>query len=192
MKTKLFTLITLTATLLLTLATSVQAQSGNPLIPLDEYGVPDMELIDLIASGGYTECAMCISLPIIGETGIVLSYDIYTDNFGNTWVVPDPFTVIYTAIYPESIPEGLAANAPGFAYGSMLMGIVEAAGGFEALGIDLSGVTIDTDQDLVGFFQDFLEMEGDHLEFMLEMWQTLDGMGSLPLWQLSWVYADDR
>jgi hypothetical protein len=191
-------IITLALALLLLPAAPAWAQEGDdgPPIPLNEYGTPDMSEIDLALDYAYSEQIALVDVPLVGEVGINLSYDVYADNHGNTWIVPDPFTILYTAIYPEALPDGLAGRTDGWTYGSLAVGIVEACGGLEAMGIDVGGIDvgIDPEQDPIGFIGAFFQahiVEGGHWDFMGDMWKILDGVESLPLWQLAILYSDD-
>jgi hypothetical protein len=156
------------------LITRAQEPDG-PALPLNEYGTPDMSQIELTPAGHYEECvAYCTSVPVVGEVGVTVEYDLYTDNYGNTWVVPSPLTVLVTAAYPEYTPAGLAGRMDGWGYGSLLMGMIDA-------------------------IRDAADMEGDHLRFMLRLGQALAESGGtdgflgtgLEIWQISWVYSDN-
>jgi hypothetical protein len=192
-------LLILALVLLFSMAGPAWGQEGDdePPIPVNEYGTPDMDNIDLTLQYTYeSECvAACFETPL-GDTGIYLTYDVYTDNYGNTWVVPDPVTILYTSIYPESLPPGLASRGDGWSYASLGVGLIEACGGLEAMGIDVHGFDcgIDPNADPIGFLKAYAEahyMEGGHWEFMAQMWEALAAAGSLPLWQLAIIYPDD-
>jgi hypothetical protein len=171
-----------------------QAGDDEPPIPVNQYGTPDMDDIELTLAYTYdTECvAACVETPL-GDTGVYLSYDVYEDNHGNTWVVPTPQTLVYTAIYPDAAPAGLAERCDGWTYGSSATEIVEQLGGFEALGIEVQDVewTATTLPGLIAEIWQAHAGEGGHWEFMLQMGQILLENDSFALWQLAVVYGDD-
>lgn len=177
----------------LTTQTWAQDDEPDPNIPMNEYGTPDMDQIDLTMKGEYLEPIVLIEdVPVVGDVGFNLAYDVYSDNYGNTWVVPDPVTVLFTAIFPEHLPDGLANANPSWHYESVLFAWVEMAGGLEAMGIpEPNWMEISTDQDLAAYIGDIIELQGDHWQFFLAMKDVLAENDSLPLWQLAWVYDDD-
>jgi hypothetical protein len=159
----------------------------------DIVGTPDMSQIDLTLAYDHDQFETLWESPI-GDVGFNLSYDVYTDNYGNTWVIPDATTVLYTAMFPDSLPPGLASTGPDWYYHSLLLDIVQQAGGLEEMGIpalDLSGVEFESSAELAEFLQDYLSTVPDHWEFMLNMAQVLMEADSLPLWQLAMVYDYD-
>jgi len=191
-------LLVLAFVLLFSVAGPAWGQEGDddPPIPVNEYGTPDMDDIDLDLTYTHSDKVVIADLPVVGEIGIDLTYDVYTDNYGNTWVVPDPVTILYTSLYPEALPPGLASRGDGWTYGSLGVGVIEACGGLEAMGVDVGGVDLGIDPvaDPTGFLKAYVEsvvMEGGHWEFMAQMWQTLAAADSLPLWQLAIIYGDD-
>ena len=207
MKTKHRTTILILVTFILLLGLAAPAwgqedggdDEGPPIpgnIPLNEYGTPDMDQIDLTLYGDHSDRVVLADLPLVGEIGLDLTYDVYADNYGNTWVVPDPVTIVYTVIYPEALPAELASRGDGWTYGSLAVGLIESLGGLEAMGITVGGIDIgvDPDQDPVGYLGEYLRahvIEGGHWDFMVQMWDVLADAGSLPLWQLAIVYGDD-
>jgi hypothetical protein len=185
--------------LLFGLAVPAWGQEGDdePPVPVNQYGTPDMDDIELTLEYTYdTECvAACVETPL-GDTGLYLTYDVYADNYGNTWVVPDPVTILYTTIYPEALPPGLASNGGGWTYGSLGVGIIEACGGLEGMGVDVQGFhcDIDPNEDPLGYLGAYFDahvIEGGHWDFMGQLWETLAAADSLPLWQLAIIYGDD-
>ena len=174
---------------------SVHGQYGNPYIPTNEYGTPDMSQIELTPAGHYEQCvAYCISTPL-GNIGVNMEYDLYSDNYGNTWVVPSPMTVLIGAIWPEYIPQGLASRSDGWAYGSMAMGVLEAIGGLDALGIDVGGIQVSGD-NVFEVIRNYLDAQIDHWEFMRQLGLALaaadaDDWFGIELWQISWIYPDN-
>jgi hypothetical protein len=164
---------------------------GTPPVPTNEYGTPDMNQIDLTHEYTYTE-QVTVGETVLGPVTVELRYEVYSDNHGNTWVVPTPQTLATTALYPDLAPGALSSRADGWAYGSSLTEWFDDIGGFEALGIDVQD--IDWPDEPGAFFRAVWEAhagEGGHFEFLLKMWQMLADQGTVPLWQMSLIYPDD-
>ena len=179
MRRSLWISLALVALVLVLSPTLAWAQDGNPPpVPVNGQGMPNMDEIDLTYVGEYVDCVYCVNIPGFGDTGMALTYDIYTDNFGNTWVAPSAFTALYTAITGYT-PPGLPAGPADYYAGLGLASIVAQAGGLEALGItpemasEMLGVISDNSDDLSdlsdGDLQIILSQLGDDLDFWVEL-----------------------
>ena len=169
-------LITMMAlALVLTLAAPAWGQDDDPPIPVDEYGIPDRDQIDLTHVGEYTDCVLCVDIPGIGETGFALQYDVYADNYGNTWVVPNNLTVLYMAA-TGYVPPGMAGQIPAYNYESGLGYVIEQLGGLEAVGItpemaqensSIQWEAIQNNEE--GALQGFFEATASNVDFWLAL-----------------------
>jgi len=176
------------------------AQDGAPPVPVDEFGTPDMSQIELTHVGEYTDCILCINFPGLGEAGLILTYDLYADNYGNTWVVPNTFTALYAAI-TGYVPPGMDGDVA-YYHASGLGNMVGMLGGYEALGITTEmaeqalGRRVEAWDALgEGDVQTVLAYAGGEVSFWLNLnarmllsdpgeWRTAD-------WLMMYIYEDD-
>jgi len=175
-------------------------QGGNPPIPVNQFGSPDMSQINLTNVGEYVDCIACIEIPGLGQGGLVLTYDLYGDNYGNTWVVPNTFTALYTAV-TGYVPPGMSGNAA-YYHASGLGNAVGLLGGYEKLGIttDMASQALDKRIDgwdalTEGDIQTVLKYAGGEISFWLNLNTQLllsdPGEWSSGNWLMFYVFEKD-
>jgi len=89
--------------------------------------MPWVVLVLILAAAGIVCWELPFELPGMGnQGGLKTAWGIYEDNYGNTWVVPDGLTIVYTAVFPDHVPPEIASLAPAWSHESTLGHLVGA------------------------------------------------------------------